>query len=217
MGTPPKRPTMFMLAGPNGAGKTTLYETVIQYKVKAPFINADLIQRTELDDPSVEAAYHAARIAAERRLQFLQHKRSFVSESTFSHPSKLNLINEAKEVGFRIIVFHVNVRKPELSVARVATRVREGGHDVPEDKILTRYERNQPLIRQAVLIADKAFVYDNSSLNTPPSLFMSLSNGRIEKTSKTIPKWAQELYKKELVIFEKIRYFNDYRNSTHSP
>lgn len=214
MAAPVRRPTLFMLAGPNGAGKSTLYETVIKPKVKAPFINADLIQKSELDDQSMQTAYRAAKIAEERRRKYISLKKSFVSESTFSHPLKIKLLDDAKRLGFRILVFHINVRDPKLSVARVATRVEEGGHDVPEDKILSRYERNQPLIRQAVIKADRAFVYDNSLLNKPPQLILSFSHGRIERVADTIPSWVTRLYMNELKIFHKIKYLEEYKNKT---
>ena len=81
-----------MLAGPNGAGKSTLYEQRIRPMVQAPFINADQIQQDELKDPSMAAAYRAAEIAERRRRSHLAAGTSFVSESTFSHESKLQLI-----------------------------------------------------------------------------------------------------------------------------
>lgn len=59
------RPGLVLLAGPNGAGKSTLYQTRVAPSFAGPFINADLIQRDELKDPSMEASYQAARIAAE--------------------------------------------------------------------------------------------------------------------------------------------------------
>jgi len=59
------KPTMIVLAGPNGAGKSTLYETRIAPSFAGPFINADIIQRDELHDPSPAASYEAARIASE--------------------------------------------------------------------------------------------------------------------------------------------------------
>jgi len=193
-----------MLAGPNGAGKTTLYETLIQPRMKAPFINADLIQKHELCDRSMETAYKAAKIAQQRRQSHLQSKASFVSESTFSHPSKLSLIDEAKAAGFRVLVYHLSVRTADLSVARVVTRVERGGHDVPEEKIRARYERNRGLIRQAVLKADKAFVYDNSALGKPPVPVMSFSCGRVDRLAGELPEWARTLYAKEITLFKKM-------------
>lgn len=59
------RPSLVLLAGPNGAVKSTLYETRVAPSFAGPFINADLIQRDELKDASMEASYRAAEIAAE--------------------------------------------------------------------------------------------------------------------------------------------------------
>jgi len=189
---------MIILAGPNGAGKSTFYDIVLRPRIKALFINADLIQREELGDPSMAAAYRAAAIAQSRRRQALERRISFISESTFSHPSKLDLIRDARAAGFRVVVYHINVRRPELSVSRVAQRVDEGGHDVPEDKIRERFERNQPLIREAVLLADHAFVYDNSGLNAPAQRVIAFREGRVIEASVDLPAWARALYGRDL-------------------
>ena len=192
------KPVMYMIVGPNGAGKSTLYRMRIQPLTSAPFINADIIQRDELKDPSMEASYKAAKLAESRRRDHLARGKSFVSESTFSHPSKLQLIDDAKAAGFRVAVYHVNLRSPELSVKRVEKRVTEGGHDVPEDKIRERFERNPALIREAALRADHAFVYDNSAMNTAPSLLMEFKHGQVVRVSENLPTWARDLYAKEL-------------------
>lgn len=65
------KPTLIVLAGPNGAGKSTLYETRIAPSFAGPFINADIIQRAELCDPSPAASYEAAKIASSRRDDYL--------------------------------------------------------------------------------------------------------------------------------------------------
>lgn len=189
---------MYVIAGPNGAGKSTLYRDVIAPRVSATFINADLIQRDELANPSMGAAYKAAEIAEARRQDYLKQGLSFVTESTFSHPSKLDLIEDAQQAGFRVVVYHVNVRNSELSVRRVAARVKEGGHDVPVDKIRERYARNGALIRRAALRADYAFVYDNSMLNQAPALSLAMRAGQVFQASDRMPAWARELYAQEL-------------------
>lgn len=194
------QPTLVMIAGPNGAGKSTLYKTRIAPKLSAPFINADDIQREELADRDVKAAYEAARIAAERRNKYLEDRTSFVTESVFSHPSKLELIKQAKEIGYRVMVFHVCVEAPDLSVMRVAERVREGGHDVPEEKIRGRFERNSALIRQAVLLSDAAHIYDNSKLNHPLARVMSFSNGTPSFVVEQLPQWVLNVYEDDLNI-----------------
>jgi predicted ABC-type ATPase len=185
---------MIMLAGPNGAGKSTIYEHIVRSKFNAPFINADKIQKEELSDQSMQGAYQAAKVAEQRRQEYLKSKLSFVSESTFSHPSKLQLIDEAIQADFRVVVYHVNVRTPELSVARVAMRVKQGGHDVPEEKIRGRYSRNQTLIKKAALNADVGFVYDNSRLNKLPQLCLVFRHGKLVLKEEDLPVWVQSLY-----------------------
>lgn len=128
------RPNLVLLAGPYGAGKLTLYETRVAPSFAGPFINADVIQRDELRDPSMEAAYEAARIADTRRKELLDAGSSFVAETVFSHPSKLEIIETARARGYLIIVMHVGVDSADLSVARVRGRKEEGGHACPRTR-----------------------------------------------------------------------------------
>lgn len=194
------KPTMVLLAGPNGAGKSTLYETRVAPGFKGPFINADVIQRDELRDPSMEASYEAARIAAERREAHLAGGQSFATETVFSHPSKLDVIRSARARGFNVIVMHVGVDSPDLSVARVGLRREEGGHGVPEDKVRERYTRGAPLIREAVRLADRGMVFDNSALNTPPAHCLTFTTGRLTEAKPLLPDWVRTVYADDLLI-----------------
>ena len=194
MGNVPARPTLFLIAGPNGAGKTTFHDTVLRSRVAATFINADRIQIDELRNASPEAAYEAAAIAADRRTERLEAGESFVTETVFSHPSKLELLHGARSLGYRLVVFHLGLASADLAVARVQERVKEGGHTVPEDKIRTRFARNQPLIREAVLMADYSSVYDASRLNQPPRLLLNLQSSSVEFCADNLPEWCRVLY-----------------------
>ncbi|EKX56464.1 hypothetical protein D516_2976 [Rhodobacter sp. AKP1] len=194
------RPSLVLLAGPNGAGKSTLYQTRVAPSFAGPFINADLIQRDELGDASMEASYRAAAIAEERRTMLLEVRKSCATETVFSHPSKLDLITKARERGYVIIILHVGMDDPELSVARVKGRTEEGGHDVPEDKIRARFDRGQPLIRQAVLQADRGMVFDNSVLNQPPRLVLLFAGGRLVQADAILPNWVLTGYADDLLI-----------------
>jgi predicted ABC-type ATPase len=189
-----------LLAGPNGAGKSTLYDTRVRPQFAGPFINADVIQRDELRDASMAASYEAAQIAAKRRAEMLAQGRSFATETVFSHPSKLEVIEAARAKGFLVIVMHVGVESADLSVARVAGRQEEGGHDVPEEKIRARFDRGQPLIRQAVLHADRGMVFDNSRLNEPPRQVLVFARGRLLKVEPILPHWVLRAYAQDLVI-----------------
>ena len=197
---PARRPTLVMLAGPNGSGKSTLYEMRIAPKFAVPFINEDIIQRDELQNDDVNAAYAAAQIASDRRAALLEARKSFATETVFSHPSKLALISQAKGLGYHVMTFHISVDDPDLSVARVTERVKEGGHPVPEEKIRNRYERSGPLIRQAILQSDVGHVFDNSNLNQPPQRVLSFQNGALRFALPLLPDWVLELYAENLSL-----------------
>jgi len=194
------KPTMIVLAGPNGAGKSTLYETRVAPSFAGPFINADIIQRDELCDPSPAASYEAAKVASSRRADFLAQRRDFVTETVFSHPSKLELINEARNRGFTVIIMHVGVDTPDISVARVSSRVEEGGHMVPENKVRARYARGAPLVREAVLKGDRGMVFDNSRLNQSPSHCLTFAYGRLVFALPRLPGWIRRAYQADLQI-----------------
>lgn len=191
---------MIVLAGPNGSGKSTLYATRVAPSFAGPFINADVIQRDELHDPSPAASYEAAKIASLRRADQLGRRQDFVTETVFSHPSKLQLIDDARAKGFTVIVMHVGVDTPDLSVARVNARVEEGGHVVPEVKIRDRYARGAPLIRDAVRKADRGMVFDNTRLNQPPSHCLTFANGRLILALPRLPAWIRSVYGADLEV-----------------
>lgn len=75
-------------------------------------------------------------------------------------------------------ILHVSVEAPDLSVARVGERIKEGGHDVPEEKIGKCFDQNGALIKQVVMLSDVAHIYHNSKLNHPPIRVLSFSNGK---------------------------------------
>jgi predicted ABC-type ATPase len=185
---------MYVLAGPNGAGKSTLYDIRIRPHTNAPFINADDILRERQAAGAALDAYRAAALAAEIRDQHLAAGQSFVTETVFSHPSKLALLRTAKAAGFRIVLFHVNVESADIAVARVRWRVSQGGHDVPEDKIRARYERNPQYIREAAGLADIAQIYDSSKEAVPPRWVLTFHDGQLYSASNDVPQWTHLLY-----------------------
>ena len=189
---------MILLAGPNGAGKSTLYRTRVEPAFAGPFINADIIQREELGDDSPEAAYRGAEIAARRRTEILSKGGDFVTETVFSHPSKLDLVREARARGYTVWMMHVGVDSPDLSVARVAHRVEAGGHGVPETKIRERYDRSAHLIREAVRLADTGLVYDNSVAGQNPKLVLTFERGLLLAVRPDPPAWIKQAYAADL-------------------
>ena len=189
-------PWLHVIAGPNGAGKTTFYEQMLKRMTDAEFVNADSLALEAFGHVAATEAESAEgqRLADERRQALMSEGVSLVVESTFSHPSKLALVRQARVLGYQVAVYHLNVRDADVAVERVSGRVSQGGHPAPEDRIRARYERNQPLIREAVLMADRAFVFDNSRRGASPRRLVSFVFGNAVSVADDLPDWAIELY-----------------------
>lgn len=156
-----------LLVGPNGAGKTTIYERVIAPdRPGLPFVNADRIATNRFPGHEVEQAYVAAQIAAKTRSALIAARLDFCAETVFSHESKVDLVLTAVAAGYDVVL-HVVMIPLELSAPRVANRVAAGGHDVPLDKLASRYERLWPLVAVVVPRCHRSVFYDNSSDDGP--------------------------------------------------
>ncbi|MFT4087253.1 MAG: zeta toxin family protein [Gordonia sp. (in: high G+C Gram-positive bacteria)] len=155
-------PRLDLVVGCNGAGKSTLiHSTLLKIIYETLLVNADDIARQRWPDDPEGNSYEAARIASSLRQALIASRRSFIAETVFSHPSKIELLDEASSAGFSVYL-HVVMIPEDLAVARVATRVEKGGHSVPEHKIRERYRRLWPLVAQAAEKADRIAIYDNA-------------------------------------------------------
>jgi predicted ABC-type ATPase len=171
-------PVLHVLAGPNGAGKSTFVARVLQPVTHLPFVNADEIAAERWPGEELEHAYHASRAAAELRRRMLGHGESFITETVFSHRSKVALVQQAAALGY-LVNLHVILVPAELSVQRVAERVSRGGHEVPEEKIRSRYARLLKLVVDARAVADRSTFYDNSIAKKPFRVIATYQRGRL--------------------------------------
>ena len=171
-------PLLHLLAGPNGAGKSSYVRDVLTPATRLPSINADEIAAERGPGARAEHAYEAARIAEAQRRDRIAEGASFVSETVFSHPSKVELVSDAVDAGY-LVHLHVIVVPVELTVQRVLERVRRGGHAVPEQKIRDRYDRLWEHVGAAIRIADVTEVFDNSSARTPFRLCATYAHGAL--------------------------------------
>jgi predicted ABC-type ATPase len=179
-----------LVVGPNGAGKSTFIAfTLAPLLPGSVVVNADEIARRRWPEDPASHAYDAARVAADTRARLIELGRSFIAETVFSHPSKLDLIGTAHRGGFTVVL-HVLLVPEDLAVERVRHRVKAGGHDVPETKIRERYHRLWALVAHALALSDIATVYDNSRLHGP-RIVAQLSGGDIVG-SPDWPAWTPE-------------------------
>lgn len=180
-------PVLHLIAGPNGSGKSTLAHEVLLAATGLPFVNADQIAAEQWPDDPMGHAYDAARIAAEKRDALIEARRSFVTETVFSHRSKIELIEAARASGY-LVYLHIVAIPEDLAVARVQSRVAARGHDVPVDKIRGRFQRLWPLLTDAIPLADEAIVYDNTAAASPFRIVARFEHGMLA-TSTRPPEW----------------------------
>ena len=95
------------------------------------------------------------------RLRLLEQSDRFTFETVLSDESKLEFMRMAKDAGFKVYLYYVALASPEMNVARVHSRVLQGGHDVPKRKIVQRYERTMSNLFEAMRIADNVYLFDN--------------------------------------------------------
>ena len=197
------KPIFHLLAGPNGAGKSTLYWALVSngdIGKALDFVNADLYEQSHLQHVvDLQKRSEAARDwANERRKALLNTHTSFVSETVFSHESKLALITPAQALGFDVILYVVSVDDPQRLLARVSQRVREGGHNVPAQRILDRYPRTMANLKKAVRLADLAFVYDAVDVEQGAHLLVAMcEKAQINLLAKA-PMWVQSMLQEQI-------------------
>ena len=146
-----------------------------------------------LDFAKVEMNSYFASVAGDfLRQKLLAYKISFTFETVMSHRSKVELLAEAQQAGYRTYLYFVATDDPAINISRVRNRVRLGGHDVPEDRIVPRYHRSLELLLEAIHHTNRAYVFDNSGDNKDRkhTWLAEITDGRVlELKSDQIPAW----------------------------
>ena len=137
--TPPEK-KIIIIAGPNGAGKTTFSREILTGdQSEFPFVNADIIAAAlNPADPEAEA-FQAGRLLLRRMEELVEMGESFAFEITLSGRSFARAIPRWRSLGYRVELYFLSLDSPETAIDRVARRVRQGGHHVPDDVIRRRF------------------------------------------------------------------------------
>lgn len=185
-------PIVVALAGPNGAGKTTFYHAHLE-PAGLRFVNSDVIARELNMD-----AYSAAAVAGTIRQQLIRQNESFVFETVFSDPvgDKLEFLKSAASAGYTVLLCYIGVSSAEVCDQRVAMRVSQGGHDVPADKLVSRFPRILANLRMAIRDLQHVWIFDNDDLSRPFRLAAVYERGRVVRLSHPLPNWLKPLLPK---------------------
>ncbi len=168
--------------------KSTLLKTVGLEKeiLKLKYSGDKLI----FDDIKINS-YFASVCADFIRKKLLEIRKSFTFETVMSSYDKIELLKLAKELGYKTYLYYIATSDPYINISRVKNRVILKGHDVPEDKITNRYYRSLGFLKEAVKLTNRAYIFDNSSVET--SRICEITDGKlVDMKVDTIPKWVNE-------------------------
>ena len=157
-------PKIIILAGPNGAGKTTFAREFLPHEASCPvFVNADLIAAGLSPFAPERAAIKAGRIMLDAIRQHVARLESFAFETTLSGLGYARQIPHLRQLGYRVVLFFLSLPSADAAVQRVAERVRQGGHDIPEATIRRRFASGRRLFSDVYQpLVDKWVLYDNA-------------------------------------------------------
>lgn len=162
-------PSVVIVAGPNGSGKSTSAPRLLRdWFGILEFVNADVIAQGLSAFQSDSVAVRAGRIMIERLRELASHRADFAFETTLAARSYISWIERLREEGYLIHLLFLWLPSPEVAIARVAARVREGGHSIEEAVIRRRYDRGlRNLIQFYLPAVDTWRLLDGTSQGLP--------------------------------------------------
>lgn len=184
-------------------GLTTTTEEIRGFFSMSPFLQAYGLHEStraiefrsgEIIFGGVEInSYYASVLSDFLRRKALEASKSFSFETVMSSADKVELLRECRRRGFRAYLYFVATEDPSINIQRVKSRVAAGGHDVPEDKIVSRYYRSLGLLAEAIRNTDRTYLFDTSDEDS--WYFAEVTNGsRIELKSDEIPNWFKPIW-----------------------
>lgn len=164
----PDRPILWIVAGPNGSGKSTLYNRtdIHDWGGSVWIINPDLLTAKIVEGES--CTLEAANLAAVQRIEAwldasIEVYQTIGVETVLSSPKYRRLVDHAQSRGFEVRMIFVMLTSARLQLVRIRNRVAEGGHDVPEDKVIARRARSFEQLAWFLPRVDECLIFDNST------------------------------------------------------
>lgn len=168
------------------------------------FDNAYSLRSNKIKLKRAEADERLGQIIADfLRKKLLTERKKFSFETVFSHPSKLDIMKEAIRAGYKVYLYFVSTESPEINKFRVEARKKKDGHDVPPDKIVSRYFRSLEFLYEASQLAYQAFFFDNSVEGQDSAMFAHFKKEKDKKKwdrvdKKKVPHWFIKYYSEKI-------------------
>lgn len=165
-------------------------------------IDVEIRENVIVDKSKQTHSYEASLVTSFLRKHLLEKGTSYSFESVMSHPSKLDEIRQAKELGYKTYLYFVCLQDADINVSRVLNRVEKGGHNVDEERVKRRYFQTLNNLLPALLLVDRAYIFDNST--NKMELIAELEHGAIEilVSKNKVPNWFIEYVVNKLTTKE---------------
>ena len=182
------RPSFTLIAGANGSGKSTLTNSNPDIFASFPILDPDAIARTIQSTITASSAITAGRQALQIAKQLLHDQKSFAVETTLSGKNYLQMMLDARNLGFEVVLVYIGTETVEINLARIINRVLVGGHDVPESDVRRRYQRSLKNAPIAISRADHVILFDNST--EQGYQLVGVIDQEQTEWLESLPKWA---------------------------
>lgn len=179
------KPLALFLAGTNGSGKSSLRDLTLDFKNEFIIIDPDKITKENGGNNVL-----GGRKVIELFKECINNKKSFVIETTLSGKSVLNRLKEAKNAGFKVEMVYVGLDSVDLNIQRVANRVAKGGHNIPTEDIIKRYNSSRENLIKSINLLDKLEIYDNTN---NVELNFAVKNNEIIYVNKNSKQWVLDI------------------------
>lgn len=179
---------------------TTIENEILPWFHKSPLLQSDgsadaakglhfSDNKLYFKDAGVDS-YFASVATDFMRHKLLECKKSFTFETVMSHPSKVELLEKAQKLGYRTYLYYIATEDPEINISRVLNRVKLGGHNVPEKRIVSRYYRSLGLLMEAIKHTNRAYLFDNSGESKDKTWLAEITDGKtLEMKTDQAPAW----------------------------
>lgn len=147
-----------------------------------------------IDFSAVAVNSYFASVAADfLRQQLLKQRDSFTLETVMSSSDKVSLLAQAQQSGYRTYLYFIATEDPAINISRVQSRVKDGGHSVPNEKIVSRYYRSLEHLTDAIRYSNRAYLFDNSTHNQQRTWLAEFTDGHVlEMKTDRVPAWFKK-------------------------
>ncbi len=188
-----EKPQFVLLAGPSGSGKTTFLNNN-RDGFPEHIVTPDAFLDRFADLPKNEARHNAVELANTQQADLIANRQSFAQETLLADEAKIDLLRDMQARGYATKLVYMCLNDPQDNEDRVRNRIEAGGNFVPPEIVQKDYRLSLQHLPQAILVADKTLIYDNSTSGKPHSHVATIEQGAVIEQAPELPQWVEKTF-----------------------